>query len=344
MTGPARLHKHPLCPYATTPSPSGTPPSMPSGPATSSRPTSATACRSCQAVRREGESHPGSRGRQGRGGDGATPSRNGPRRPTSTGRRASSTSRPTTVRPLTQSVLHAARPAGEQPPDGRRRSRGPRRCSGPCSARPGRRTLSLCLLSGGGSALLPAPVGGESAGGQAGGHALLHACGATIDEMNAVRKHLSRVKGGRLAQAFRGPALFSLIVSDVVGDPLDVIASGPTAADPTTFADALAVLDRYGLRGRRSRRPSSTTWSAGPPGRMPETLEGAAGERPQRRPRQQRRWPCGRGEQAAERSATGCSTSGRSSRARRGRSPRPSPGSCAASAPTDGRSPRRRAC
>ena len=77
---------------------------------------------------------------------------------------------------------------------------------------------------------------------------LLHACGATIHEMNAVRKHLSRVKGGRLAQAFRGRALFSLIISDVVGDPLDVIASGPTAADPSTFADALAVLDRYGLR------------------------------------------------------------------------------------------------
>src|SRR5262249_2070379 len=76
---------------------------------------------------------------------------------------------------------------------------------------------------------------------------LLHACGATINEMNAVRKHLSRVKGGRLAEAFRGKALFSLIISDVVGDPLDVIASGPTAPDPTTFADALAVLDKYKL-------------------------------------------------------------------------------------------------
>jgi hydroxypyruvate reductase/glycerate 2-kinase len=65
--------------------------------------------------------------------------------------------------------------------------------------------------------------------------------------MNCVRKHLSRVKGGRLAEAFPGKKLLSLIVSDVVGDPLDVIASGPTAPDPTTFADALAVLARYGL-------------------------------------------------------------------------------------------------
>src|SRR5437899_4209409 len=68
--------------------------------------------------------------------------------------------------------------------------------------------------------------------------------------MNAVRKHLSAIKGGRLAQAFTGKAVFSLIISDVIGDPLDVIASGPTAADPTTFADALAVLDAYRLRAR----------------------------------------------------------------------------------------------
>src|SRR5439155_13039082 len=64
---------------------------------------------------------------------------------------------------------------------------------------------------------------------------------------NAVRKHLSRIKGGRLAQAFRGKALFSLIISDVIGDPLDVIASGPTAPDPTTFQDALDVLTKYQL-------------------------------------------------------------------------------------------------
>jgi hydroxypyruvate reductase/glycerate 2-kinase len=109
--------------------------------------------------------------------------------------------------------------------------------------------LGLCLLSGGGSALLPAPVEGVSLEDKQRVTALLHACGATIDEMNCVRKHLSRIKGGRLAQAFqaRGCPVFSLIISDVIGDRLDVIASGPTAADPTTFADALAVLGRYSL-------------------------------------------------------------------------------------------------
>jgi glycerate 2-kinase len=76
---------------------------------------------------------------------------------------------------------------------------------------------------------------------------LLHRSGATIDEMNCVRKHLSRVKGGRMAEAFRGKRLVSLIISDVVGDPLDVIASGPTTPDSTTFADALAVLRRFAL-------------------------------------------------------------------------------------------------
>jgi hydroxypyruvate reductase/glycerate 2-kinase len=79
---------------------------------------------------------------------------------------------------------------------------------------------------------------------------LLHACGAPINDMNCIRKHLSDVKGGRLAQGFAGRALVSLIISDVIGDPLDVIASGPTAADPTTFSDALAVLEKYRLKPR----------------------------------------------------------------------------------------------
>jgi hydroxypyruvate reductase/glycerate 2-kinase len=113
----------------------------------------------------------------------------------------------------------------------------------------------LCLLSGGGSALLPAPSEGVTLEDKQQVTALLHACGATIGEMNCVRKHLSRFKGGQLAGAFlertggRGD-LFSLILSDVIGDPLDVIASGPTAADPTTFADALAVLERFNLGSR----------------------------------------------------------------------------------------------
>lgn len=90
--------------------------------------------------------------------------------------------------------------------------------------------------------------------------------------MNAVRKHTSAIKGGRLAQAFSGKALYSLIISDVIGDPLDVIASGPTAADPTTFADALAVLDKYQLR---NRVPATLIdfLERGRRGEIPETLK-----------------------------------------------------------------------
>jgi hydroxypyruvate reductase/glycerate 2-kinase len=109
---------------------------------------------------------------------------------------------------------------------------------------------AVCLLSGGGSALLPAPADGVSLADKLAVTKLLSRCGATINELNCVRKHLSRVKGGRLAEAFRGKLLLGLIISDVIGDPLDVIASGPTAPDPTTFAEALAVLDRYELRDR----------------------------------------------------------------------------------------------
>ncbi len=106
---------------------------------------------------------------------------------------------------------------------------------------------AICLISGGGSALLPCPADGVSLDSKLTVTKLLTGCGATIHEMNCVRKHLSRVKGGRLAEAFRGRQLISLIISDVVGDPLDVIASGPTAPDPTTFADAKAVLERFAL-------------------------------------------------------------------------------------------------
>lgn len=110
--------------------------------------------------------------------------------------------------------------------------------------------VAVCLLSGGGSALLPAPAEGISLADKLAVTKLLHRCGASIDEMNCIRKHLSRVKGGRLAEAFRGKRLLSLIISDVVGDPLDVIASGPTSPDPTTFSQALEVLERYRLSDR----------------------------------------------------------------------------------------------
>jgi hydroxypyruvate reductase/glycerate 2-kinase len=144
--------------------------------------------------------------------------------------------------------LHPARPAGHNHPTaaGVRGADEMLRLLG--SAGPD--DVAFCLLSGGGSALLPAPVEGVTLEDKQAVTRLLHDSGATIREMNAVRKHLSRVKGGRLAAAFRGRLLVSLVISDVVGDSLDVIASGPTAPDPTTFADALAVLDRYGLRQR----------------------------------------------------------------------------------------------
>jgi hydroxypyruvate reductase/glycerate 2-kinase len=152
------------------------------------------------------------------------------------------------VRPLRAVRLHPARPAGTNEPtaagvEGVRAMLDLVAAAGPADA-------GLCLLSGGGSALMPAPADGLTLEEKQRVTRLLHACGATIDEMNCVRKHLSRVKGGRLAQAFGGRPLFSLVLSDVVGDPLDVIASGPTAADPTTFADALAVLERHRLIAR----------------------------------------------------------------------------------------------
>jgi hydroxypyruvate reductase/glycerate 2-kinase len=106
--------------------------------------------------------------------------------------------------------------------------------------------LLLVLLSGGGSALLPLPVDGVSLADKLVVTKLLQERGATIREMNCVRKHVSQIKGGRLAQATKA-AVITLAVSDVVGDPLDVIASGPTAPDPTTFGEALAVLANHGL-------------------------------------------------------------------------------------------------
>ncbi|MFO0847783.1 MAG: DUF4147 domain-containing protein [Gemmataceae bacterium] len=143
--------------------------------------------------------------------------------------------------------LHPARPAGSNHPAaagvvGIERMLSLLQSAGPDD-------VAICLLSGGGSALLPAPAAGVTLEDKQAVTKLLHASGATISEMNAVRKHLSRVKGGRLAEAFRGRLLVSLILSDVIGDPLDVIASGPTAPDPTTFTDALGVLEKYDLDG-----------------------------------------------------------------------------------------------
>lgn len=112
----------------------------------------------------------------------------------------------------------------------------------------GERDLVLVLISGGGSALTPAPAPPVTLAEKQRLTRLLLNAGATIGELNAVRKHLSALKGGQLARAAAPARVVALVLSDVVGDPLDVIASGPTVPDPTTFADALAVLDRRGVR------------------------------------------------------------------------------------------------
>lgn len=109
------------------------------------------------------------------------------------------------------------------------------------------KTLVLCLLSGGASALLVAPEAGLTLQDKQDATRLLLRAGASIDELNAVRKHLSAIKGGRLAQAAYPATVLTLLLSDVIGDRLDVIASGPTAPDGSSFADALAVIDKYGL-------------------------------------------------------------------------------------------------
>ena len=107
--------------------------------------------------------------------------------------------------------------------------------------------LVICLLSGGGSALLPCPIPPVTLEDKQKVTNLLLESGAEIGEINCVRKHLSQLKGGGLARAAHPAKLVTLILSDVVGDPLDVIASGPTVGDPSTFADAMSVLARYEL-------------------------------------------------------------------------------------------------
>jgi hydroxypyruvate reductase len=109
--------------------------------------------------------------------------------------------------------------------------------------------LVLCLISGGGSALLALPASGITLEDkQAVAKALLRS-GASIHQMNCVRKHLSAIKGGRLAVAAFPARVVTLAISDVPGDDVSVIASGPTVPDPSTFREALAILKRYGIDG-----------------------------------------------------------------------------------------------
>ena len=107
--------------------------------------------------------------------------------------------------------------------------------------------LVLCLISGGGSALLAAPALGLNLDDKRAINRALLKSGADIAEMNCVRKHLSAIKGGRLALAAAPAKVVSLVISDVPGDDLAVIASGPTVADPTTSADAHSILQRYAI-------------------------------------------------------------------------------------------------
>ncbi len=132
------------------------------------------------------------------------------------------------------------------------------------------RTLFINLVSGGGSALLAAPLEPVSLEDKQAATRLLLACGATIQEFNCVRKHLSAVKGGRLAQRMHPAASLNLILSDVVGDRLDSIASGLTAPDPTTWQDALEIVSRYGLADRLPERVRAVL-QAGVAGRIPDT-------------------------------------------------------------------------
>ena len=141
--------------------------------------------------------------------------------------------------------------------------------------------LVICLISGGGSALLPLPVEGVSLADKQAMSDVLIRSGATINQINTVRKHVSQAKGGRLAE-FAAPAqVLTLVLSDVVGNPLDFIASGPTVPDSTTFADALDVLRQFDAE----RAVPASVWqhvergAAGQVGETPKETDTAIFER-----------------------------------------------------------------
>jgi glycerate-2-kinase len=130
--------------------------------------------------------------------------------------------------------------------------------------------LVICMISGGGSALMPLPYEGITILQKQKITNDLLRSGATIEEINAVRKHISAVKGGRLAEAISKPTLISLIISDVVGDRLDTIASGPTVPDSTTFTYAAQVLKKYNLWSKLDRNVKRVI-GYGLSGKIPET-------------------------------------------------------------------------
>jgi hydroxypyruvate reductase len=155
--------------------------------------------------------------------------------------------------PSQRVTLHAGRPAAinEPRPEG---EVGTRRILEIVSGL-GPNDLCFCVLTGGGSALLPAPPPGISLEQKIAVTRLLSAAGANIEQLNTVRRHLSLVKGGGLARACGAGRLVTLIISDVLGDPLELIASGPTVPGITTPNDALAVLEKLGLINHRTIQP-----------------------------------------------------------------------------------------
>lgn len=132
------------------------------------------------------------------------------------------------------------------------------------------KTVVFCLISGGGSALLVSPYEGITLGEKQKITEMLLRAGATIDELNAVRKHISKVKGGRLAEIAYPAKVISLILSDVIGDRLDVIASGPTSPDTTTYHDAMRILKKYRLPDKTHQGISAVLHN-GAEGSIPET-------------------------------------------------------------------------
>jgi glycerate 2-kinase len=156
------------------------------------------------------------------------------------------------LRPLKQIHLHASRPAGVNEPT----LEGVVGCQRILKLVSSLRDDDLCLvlISGGGSALLPAPIPGISLEDKLKVTRCLMRSGATIQELNTVRKRLSLVKGGGLLRAATAGRMIALVISDVSGDPLDIIASGPTVCDTGTAIDALAVLQKYSA----GRNPNSS--------------------------------------------------------------------------------------
>ena len=132
------------------------------------------------------------------------------------------------------------------------------------------RTLVICLISGGGSALMPAPSEGITLEEKQETTRLLLECGANIVELNAIRKHFSQVKGGGLARAAFPARVVALMLSDVIGDPLDVIASGPTVPDTSTFKTCQEIVDKYDL-GDQIPPSVQDRMQEGLAGRIPDT-------------------------------------------------------------------------